>query len=377
MLVYILLLGFICFDFWLEHYLTKKGTLSKETKFSKFLNFVFKYRVLTIFALVFISTFRAVGVGGDTHNYYEFYKELRVTSEDFSGFDIGYASLNYLLSAILNLDFRCLYFIISLFVTVCFVVFVKKLSCNHLMSMFLYITLGVFTQGLSALRQIIAIGFILISLIFIIDKKIWKSILFIAIATLFHSSAILCLIIVPLRYIKLNHWVLLGATIIVCSAAFLMPYVLKLVESIIPSFDYYTRYYIEHPEFFQKTSLFNILYTLAMIAIYTVLYLARFKWFKNELEEDKSFTFFLTLFTLIPLVRIAGLIVGLEALLNRINMYFFYLLIILIPRFLQCLKKYNHSGWLYGLAYAGAFAYMVFNLVLHDACAVVPYIFWF
>ena len=114
-----------------------------------------------------------------------------------------------------------------------------------------------------------------------------------------------------------------------------------------------------------------------MISIYVVLYLARYKWFKEELENDKVFTFFLTLFTIVPLVRIAGLIIGLEAVLNRINMYFFPLLIILVPKFMKCLKKYNHSGWFYTGMYLVGLAYMIFNLLLHDSCGVVPYIFWF
>ena len=114
-----------------------------------------------------------------------------------------------------------------------------------------------------------------------------------------------------------------------------------------------------------------------MIAIYAVLYLARYKWFKEELEEDKSFSFFLTLFTIVPLVRIAGLIIGLEAVLNRINMYFFSLLIVLVPRFMKCLKKYNHYRWLYAGMYIAALAYMILVYSIHDSCGVVPYLFCF
>lgn len=377
MLVYILLLGFICFDFWLEHYLTKKGTLSKETKFTKFLNFVFKYRVLTIFALVFISTFRDLSVGSDNPQYSLYYETLKESGTFQYKFELGYMSLNYILARLLKLDIRALFFVISLFVSICLVLFINKFSCNKLMSFLLFVMFGVFGQSLGVLRQIVSVGFVLISLIFIADKKLWRGALMIALAALFHSTALLCFIIIPIRFIKLNHWWVFGALIACCLFAFSLPFVLQLIETIVPRFDYYSRYYILHPEMFQKTNLFNILYTVAMIAIYTVLYLARYKWFKEELENDKSFTFFLTLFTIVPLIRIAGLIIGLEAVLNRINMYFFSLLIVLVPRFMKCLKKYNHNGWLYFGMYIAAFAYMILVYSIHDSCGVVPYIFWF
>ena len=113
MLVYLSLLVFIMLDFAFEYYMNKKGILSKETKPAKILKFIFKYRVLTIAALVFVSTFRAVGVGGDTEYYHNYYQNLKVSTENFNDFDIGFSSFNYLFSVILNLDFRFLYFTTS------------------------------------------------------------------------------------------------------------------------------------------------------------------------------------------------------------------------------------------------------------------------
>lgn len=377
MLVYLSLLVFICFDFALEYFLNKKGILSKETMFSKVLNFIFKYRILTIFAFVFISTFRDLSVGSDNPQYFLYYTTIQNSGTFCYNFEVGFLSLNYILAKLLNLDIRALFFIISLFVSIATMLFINKFSCNKIMSFLLFVMFGIFGQSLGVLRQIISLGFILISLIFIADKKIWKGVIMIAFASLFHSTALLCFIIIPIRYIKLNHWLLLGSIVTCCIFAFTLPYLLKLVEIIIPKFDYYTRYYILFPEMFQKTNLFNILYTFAMITIYAVLYLARFKWFKKELENDTAFTFFLTLFTIVPLVRIAGLIIGLEAVLNRINMYFFFLLIVLVPKFMNCLKKYNHSGWLYAGMYIAALAYMILVYSIHDSCGVVPYVFWF
>ncbi len=375
MLVYLALLVVICLDFLFEHILNKKGILSKQTRLSKFLNCIFKFRFLSIAAMVFLSTFRALSVGGDTIHYSNFFINLRNNNVSWSKYEIGYTFLNYIFT-ITNLDSRIIFFVTSLFVSVCIVLFVNKFSSNKLMSLLLFVMFGIFGQSLSALRQFIAIGFILLALIFIADKKMWRGILLIACASLFHISAMLCFIIVPIRYLKLNHWWLICSSIFVCIISLCFPFVLKTIEVLIPSFNYYTIYFVKD-NFFKPTNLFNILYSLGIIAIFAVLYLARFKWFKDELENDKYYTFFLSLFLIVPLIRIAGFIVGLEALLNRINMYFFFLLIVLVPRFLSCYKKFNHSEWLVAMTYIAALVYMILIYTVHDSCSVTPYIFWF
>ena len=378
MLIYLLLLVFICFDFALEYFLNKKEILSKETRFSRFLNFIFKYRVLTIIVFVFLSTFRYTTVGGDTKQYYQYYTQLQNNFTYRYKYEIGYKTLNFLLAVVFRFDFKVLLFLIASFVSIVFMLFINKYSHDKLMSFLLYVMLGVFGQSFGAVRQIISIAFIIIALFFILDNKLWRGSIFIVIAGLFHVTAFFCLLIIPIKFIKLNHWWLLGAFIGCCIFSILLPYILQLIEYVLPRISFYSKYFTKYSKlYFAKPSLFNSLYSLAMIAIYAVLYLARYKWFKDELENDKAFTYFLTLFTIVPLIRIAGLLIGIESLLNRLNMYFFFLLIILIPRFMKCLRKYNHRGWLYGLAYAGALAYMILNLTFHNSMQIAPYIFWF
>ena len=378
MLVYLSLLVFIMLDFALEYFLNKKGILSRETKLAKILNFIFKYRVLTIAALVFVSTFRAVGVSGDSKHYYIYYSHFQNNFEPIYKYEIGYMVLNFILAVVFRFDFRVLFFVISLFISIIFVLFINKFSNNKPLSFFLFVTLCVFFQTLGALRQVIAIGFLILALQSILDNKLWKTIFFIICASLFHVTALICFIIIPAKYIKLNHWWLIGLLAACIVFSIVLPYILQLIEFVFPRIDFYDRYFVKNANhFFLPTNLFNILYSLALITIYIFLYLARFKWFKKALEDDKAFTFFLTLFTIIPLLRIAGFIIGLEALLNRLNMYFFFLLIVLVPKFMSCLKRFNHSGWLYAIVYVGSLAYMILNLVFHDSMQVTPYIFWF
>lgn len=378
MIIYLLILSIILLDFHIEHILNKRELLNKNSLLSKFLSFVFKYRILTILTLVFFSTFRSLSVGSDILSYNKHFISLKTAKNTLSPFEWGYNTLCYIIGPVLNLNIRSLFFVISLFTSISFVLFINKFSCNKQMSLLLYVMFGIFAQSLSALRQIIAIDFALLSLIFISDKKLFRGIILILFASFFHISALLCLIYIPLRYLKLTNIYIILITICTIILGTTLPLLLQFIESIIPSLNYYSSYFTE-PTYstFHEHTLFNTLYTIGMVLIFLILYLARYKWFKNELNKDSYFNYFLSLFLIVPLIRIVGFILGLESLLNRINMYFFFLLIILVPRFLKCFKSYKFNNLLYSLTYIGAFAYMLLNYLLHDSCGVVPYIFWF
>lgn len=377
MVVYFAILAIIVLDFLIESVLHRFIMLNKSVC-SRILNFVFKYRVITILGFVFVSTFRSLNVGRDIAVYHDHFMVLKATKCFGYGFELGYSLLCYLLSIILNCNIRFLFFVVSLFTSISFVMFINKFSCNKRMSLLLFVALGIFAQSLSALRQIIAIDFILFAIVFIKDKSLWRGILFILLASLFHVSALLCLIYIPLRDIKLTqtHIIWIVACIIVLAPA--LPFLICFIELIIPSLNFYSRYFVSFfQSYYYHRSIFNTLYTIGMVLIYTIFYLAQHKWFRGDLEKDSNFDFFLNLFFVIPIIRIVGFILGIESLLNRINMYFFFTLIILIPRFLQCFKKFYFSKWLYFIVYVGALVYMILNYMIHDSCGVVPYIFWF
>ena len=75
--------------------------------------------------------------------------------------------------------------------------FINKYSYDKLMSFLLYVMFGVFGQSFGAIRQMIAIAFIILAIFFILDDKLWKSVPFIICAGLFHVTAFFCLLIIP------------------------------------------------------------------------------------------------------------------------------------------------------------------------------------
>lgn len=377
---FFVLIGIICLDFGLEWILNKKGVLKKSTKFSKILGLVFRYRVLSILAFVFFTTFKAIDCGNDTSWYFKYYSKLKIgeckpfVNQFFNPLEVGFTGLISLI-AILKLPFQVLPFIVSGFVSISLVLMINKLSSNKFMSMVLFVALGTFAQMMTAYRQIIAVAFVMLAVARLVDKKWISSTILIVIATTFHVSAIVCLALIPLRFVKPNIWVVLGSFVFVIGVSFAFPYLLKFLEQYTP-IDYYTKYYVRLTEFIVPSNLLNTLYSLALIALFIVLFTFRCKLLKLEEKDKKIYDFFLWIFMFVPLFRVAGFITNMPQLLNRFNMYFFCSLLVLIPLFIKGLKYNKKFHIVLNVAvYVVATTYMIYLYAIENTCAVCP--FWF
>ncbi len=378
---YFFLLVMICVDFSVEHILETKGVLNGNTNFKKALNFIFKYRLITILTMIFMSTFKAFSVGGDMSEYYKYYNLLKQDGNLFrlpitNKIEFGYTFLCSLL-VLCHAPFAVLWFIISSFVAISLMIFINKVSSNKFMSFILFVALGVFAQSLSALRQIVAMSFLLLAVCRLVDKKWISATLLILAGSLFHISAIVCLVIVPLRFLEPKWWWIVSALAVTIVGSFVFPYALKLVEALTP-LDYYTKYYVVLTQYIQKSDLLNTLYSLALIGMFAVMYVSRFKLLKFEEQDKKLYDFFLWIFLFVALFRIAGFIVNMPQLFNRLNMYFFTILIVLIPLFVKGLS-YNKKLFMVAnvAVYVVAVAYMVYLYGIKNTCGVCPFVFNF
>ena len=380
MAAYFCLILIIIMDFSLENLFFCNLNKIKSERTKKIFEFVFHWRIISIVAMVFISTFRSYSVGLDTKNYVSYYESLK-NNADFlfkksisSKWEIGFTFLNSIF-AMLGVNYRVLLFFIYSFVSISIVFFSNKISEDKVLSLILYIALGVFAQGLNTIRQIIAMVIILYVIILLIDKKyMWLSVLLTFVASLFHVSAIFCLIFIVIRYIKPKWWVvtiMFGLTII---GSFLFPYIMKVVEELTP-LDYYSRYFVNYKGFIVESDLLNNLYSIALILLFFILYLAKFKFLQLNNKQKEQYDFFIMIFIFVPMIRIAGFILNAQALFNRLSMYFFMILIVLVPLFVQGVK-YNQKRYYATLImiYIVAFGYMYYLYAIKLSCGVVPYV---
>lgn len=382
MLIYFLLILIVFLDFSLEQlFLLKNKKLTRSSNwFHKIFNIIFKWRIISIIAFVIVFVIRDYSVGLDTISYKKYYDFLCVDKLNLfypisSSWEVGFTTLNSLF-ALCGLSFRCVLLVVILFVMSCLVYFVNKVSQDKKMSFILFISLGIFAQALNTLRQIIAMAIIMLVLVELICNKskygTIKSIVLIFFASLFHVSALCCYIFLVAKYIKPKWWIIIALFCLTIIGSFLFPIIMKWIEKLTP-LNYYSRYFVNSREFIIATDLVNNLYSLALISIFVIFALVKYKLSLNECEL-KQYDFALMIFIFVPLIRIAGYILNAQSLFNRVSMYPFIILIILIPLFLTGLKT-NKKMYLVAdiLIYVVSFGYMYYLYSIKLSCGVVPY----
>lgn len=156
--------------------------------------------IIIIMSLTFISGFRKAGT-----DYYT-YKFLFLTqgSPDFliseDSTEIGFKILCKMLYKVSN-DPQILFLITSLIISVCMIMALKKYSKIFELSVYLYITTFMYYSSMNILRQWIATAIIFLGFKFLYERKWYIYFPIVIFASLFHSSAIIMILI----YFIVNH----------------------------------------------------------------------------------------------------------------------------------------------------------------------------
>ena len=174
---------------------TKKGTLTTEKI------------VIVVMAIMFVCVlgFESELSNGDMQQYqntYQLYQIQNPPKLDGKK-DYVFQVLCYVFSKT-GLNFYFWHAFIGAFFISVVCVFVKKYSSNVYISFIVFIALGHFSFSLSALRQMLAIAFIIISFNYIEQKKLVKFLALVVVASLFHSTAIVFIIAYPLYMVRMK-----------------------------------------------------------------------------------------------------------------------------------------------------------------------------
>lgn len=175
--------------------------------------FLFCMIVFGLLVLLFSIRHPSMGVDlqyGSTNGYIGQFQRISKLSfaELFStsilNYEIGFVIFNKLISYI-SIDVQ-FYLFACIFFAVCPIIYiVYKYSDSPLFSFIIYIGLPSFLMLFSGMRQILAIGLCAIALKFIFEKKLFKFIITVIFAALFHYSASVFLIAYPCYYLKFNN----------------------------------------------------------------------------------------------------------------------------------------------------------------------------
>lgn len=157
---------------------------------------------LLCFITFCILGFRSYSIGSDTSSYIEEYISgdylIRIVDQGFSYF-------NYWLHEF-GLSPRLYLMIVSLIIVLPVFAFISRYSqINKSFTVLLYLSIGNFTFNLAGMRQSLAIAFILIGLVLFnrIERTLPKYIIVILaiyLAYMFHYTAIVCMLLIPLLW---------------------------------------------------------------------------------------------------------------------------------------------------------------------------------
>lgn len=339
MFVYLSLLFFVSFWIFLE-----KITLNRRAFW------------IPCLALIFFATFRDYTIGTDTPTYTSFFRgSISVDNYIFDPrVEYGYQLFEYF---ILNISkqYFLLFFASSSIIVTSILYVIKKYSVNYFLSVFIYISFAFYTFYFNTLRQGISIAICMLGIYFFINKKIIPYFFIILLASTFHISAWIMLLI----YFVVHHLQLkIEIKAIIC---FLFTFFCsKIIIGYMASDNDRYAHYTENAD-----NAGGYLLTFFYLLIAFLVYLGG----KDLRKSDKIFMlleqiFIIGLAIVIPIVFLGTDPSGPQ----RILYYFCFYLIFIIP---ILLNKYNNI-YLYLLFVVLASIY--FCLVTSRIYEIYPYV---
>lgn len=362
MLVYILTGAAACLS--LKNYEDiKDNDLTKENKWLKIF-----YRNCAVFILTIVFGFRDYGVGTDTKNYLEIFNRIgsKFTNKTYV-YEKGFCFVSILTNKIFG-SFTVFLLVFGLILHWNLVMSFCKLSESPSISMLCYFGFCLFAQSCNILRQYVALSFCLIALCYLLkSNSIMKFISFVFIGFLFHKTALIFLVVIPLKYIKFSK---LTALILICLFILvnpLLPYFVKVVDFIFSGVNYLKYLNISSNLFTFE----NILSLFVMLVVVLLLII-----FKNRIEKQtenkEEYSYYSNIFLIFVGLFIMSMFT--TELVNRIAIFFMPSVFFIIPIILKTFKPYTKKLMICFLMLTFIFL-ASYLLIIKGSYGVMPYIF--
>ncbi|MBP5651082.1 MAG: EpsG family protein [Clostridia bacterium] len=336
---------------------------------------LFKDYLFVVLLLIVFGAYRGFRVGLDNPMYLSYYHALEdnfAANWSLYGFEFGYRVINAFAYG-LNIGYFGVQLICTTIIVLSFYRFINTFSLNKTISWLLFLCLGIYAQSLCIVRQMLALSFVLHAIISLYNKKYFRYVIYTIIAVLFHKSALITLVYLPLAFIPLSE---ISVAIYTACATLVSVTFIPLFKLFVKIFDSRYAYYIfgDIGEFNTPVSLPDMLFTIGMLVLFIVVFLFKDKLSKtDQLNNNK----FLTLFLFVPLIRMFGAYIQFPTLSQRITPYFFFSIIVIVPYYLKLIKE-KYTKWYVPalvVTIAGALVYMYFLYAVKVSCGVVPYNF--
>lgn len=196
---------------------------------------------LMAFAMAFFVGLRTRG--NDTFTYRSMYEALEPGTNPIqllTSTKIASSPGLYFLSACLKnigATTQDYFMVCALFTVLVYLWFLRKHTTDIWLSVFYFITMGVYTFTMAAIKQTLAVAFLLIATDCAFDRKWLKYLLWVAVAELFHPYAFVYLVVPFLSFCPWSRktWYLLAGTVVV---AFFLPRLMDLIGDMTDAMGY-------------------------------------------------------------------------------------------------------------------------------------------
>lgn len=324
------------------------------------------YKYFTIVFLALVFGLRDYSVGTDTKNYLDIFNWL---GSDFIWERFIYEKGFCILSVLVNKLFGNF----TIFLIICgFIIYFNvihvfcKMSQSPSTSILCYFGIGSFAQSCNALRQYLAISFCLLALYYLIKKD--NDILFafyVIVAFLFHKTAIIFLILLPIKRIEFNlkNCCIVSAVSVI--AIPIIPYLIKLFGSI------FNTSYLGYFSTYSFLSVLNVsILVLSLIGLIVSMH------YKKTLHEQrklaKEYDMFLKMILIFCILILYS--ITLLELLDRVALYFLVSILFIVPIILKKMKTYKLKI-LEALMIICFIIFIYYFLKIRGTYGVIPYTF--
>ena len=296
-------------------------------------NAVFKIAIfLVCTGLVLVAGLRSNFVGTDTNNYVGSFQSNRVANNSFldnpSSVEIGYLFIEKM-SRNLSSEYWFLLIVIALIAVYFNLKTIVKLSKNYTLSLFVFVTLGIYLFFFNGARQGLAAAIYGIAIIYMLKGNLKKYILWVLIAALFHKTV---LITIPAYFLIRTKYSLKKVIATLLLSLLLISSWVYLIK-FFPGFlsDHYLVYKNRGAEGGYMLTIFYFVVTIFLIASRKFI----------SKEERNIFDIFLNLAIFHTLIYVVIFISGEDISMLRLAHYFSFGFVLIWPIIFKNLKLFK------------------------------------
>lgn len=163
------------------------------------------YGFIAIVPFFILSAFRDSSIGNDTRSYLMIFERVKFGQIDLknTNFEIGYIKLNECIAFLFS-NSQSIIIITSIMIYTAYYFFIKKFSASPVFSIFLFLTLGYFGNSVNLIRQQLALSIVFLAWNYLRKDKVVVAFILILFASLFHNTALVFLLAIVLKKIKIN-----------------------------------------------------------------------------------------------------------------------------------------------------------------------------